>query len=148
MPCFDIICNLFSYRERYFLISIRKYPKNRPRRGAKKLLPQLHAPSPWILTRTARLLDCTVFRCSKIADLNIVRSIVNALRDGFLRKGACSCGSKNSAPSLSRLLWYLSCRHKKDTRRRHQKNRYLKRFIQHLQSGFLLLFSCFYLMIK
>ena len=31
--------------------------------GAEKLLPQLHAPSPKNPSRSAFLLDCSVFRC-------------------------------------------------------------------------------------
>ena len=33
------------YRGRYFLMPIRKYPKNRLKGGAEILLPQEHAPS-------------------------------------------------------------------------------------------------------
>ena len=38
---------------------------------------------------------------------NILHINDKALRDGFLRKGACSCGSKISAPSLSRFFGYF-----------------------------------------
>ena len=37
----------------------------------------------------------------------------DALRERFLREGACPCGSKDATPLLSRILWVLSWRSKK-----------------------------------
>ena len=43
----------------------------------------------------------------------IFLSYGDALRERFLREGACPCGSKDSTPLLSRILWVLSWRSKK-----------------------------------
>ena len=69
----------------------------------------------------------TLYRyCNLYCTETFLYSSFKALRVRIQGEGACNCGSNFSAPLLGRLLWYLSCRNKKDTRRRHRNQRAVK----------------------
>ena len=101
--------SFYCLRRVSFLFRQERHERSRPRGDASS---RSRRRSPWI--PQARRFRCgETFYGKPLPHRNILHSYEVALREGYIGEGACSCGSKISAPPLCRILWVLSWRSKK-----------------------------------